>query len=448
MKRIDTYLEKPYSNIKIVSSETKLNFYGAMWNNSGFTTKFYLLFILLLCSLTQFAQDSLWTQKADLNYSRWHSSANYYNGKIYVIGGLWNANTVEEYTIETDTWQTKKSMPTPRAFVGSGVVDGKIYIIGGAVQNTNVQRVVEMYDPETDEWTSVESLNKPRFGMASCVYNNKIYTFGGHGGPGPRPGQKTVEAFDPIAGEWISDLEDMPTARWEPECVLVDSQIYVIGGFYHSNASTGASAEVEAYNPKTDSWTVKAPLPEKRAAGAVASLNGKIYYIGGNTPSVPPLKNIWEYDPELDQWYILPDMPFGWTVMSSCVVDDEIFLMTGSKVSYPFGDDFREVYTYKINDSVPRTAYVPDIPANIENTGADLEYAIFPIPATNTLHIENDNSSNELFYRIFNIYGMVQMTGTIDQGSVNIGHLDKGIYFIELDNNEIRVIQKFMKIGN
>jgi N-acetylneuraminic acid mutarotase len=298
----------------------------------------------LLFSSFSFAQDSLWTQKADIRYSREHASAIHVDGKIYLVGGLWDGNRVEEYTIETDTWQTKSSMPTPRAFMGSGLVDRKIYIMGGAVVNTNLQSVVEMYDPATNKWTIAGSLNEPWFGMASHVYNNKIYIFGGKGGSGAGPGEKTVQAFNPVTGEWISDLAEMPTARWEAECALIDNTIYVIGGFYRSNG--GPSAEVEAYHPESDSWTVKAPLPERRIGGAVASLNGKIYYFGGNS-SGPPQANIWEYNPELDQWNVLPDMPFGWTVISSCVANDQIYLMAGSKVSYPFNDNFLGVYSYK-----------------------------------------------------------------------------------------------------
>lgn len=309
-----------------------------------YTLRIIVSFALLTPALS-FSQDDLWTQKAELTYSRSWASANYTNGKIYLIGGLPNSTAVEEYTIETDSWQTKSSMPTPRAFVGNGVVNGKIYIIGGAVVNTNIQSVVEKYDPATDEWTAADNMNEPWFGMASCVYNNKIYIFGGKGGSGPGPGEKKVAMYDPAAGDWIYNLADMPTARWLPECVLVDSLIYVVGGWYHSQTVNGAASAVEAYNPETDSWTRKASLPQRRAAGAVAALNGKIYYFGGS-PNGPPQKDIYVYDPTLDQWTILPDMPFVWGVMASCVADDLAYLMAGSKVSYPFPDNFHGLYSY------------------------------------------------------------------------------------------------------
>jgi N-acetylneuraminic acid mutarotase len=392
-----------------------------------------------------YAQDSLWTRKADITYARKHAAAQLVDGKIYLIGGLWNGHEVEAYTIETDTWETKTSMPTPRAFLGSGVVDGKIYILGGAIQNTNLQQVIEMYDPKTDTWNTAGSLNENRFGMGSCVYENKIYLFGGRTGSGPGPADKNVEAWDPVTEEWISDLSEMPTARWEPECVLIDSLIYVLAGMANSNS--GHTAVMEAYNPETDTWTEKASLPEKRIAGNVAAVNGKIYFFGGN-PGGPPQKNVWEYDPAIDQWYMLPDMPFGWHVMSTCVVDSLIYLMAGSKVGWPLNDNFREVYTYRPDSNVPRTIYEPEVPDLAESVDVNQNIRIFPNPATNTLHIEGNNSDPVIFCKIFNTAGVLQKTDTMYHGSLDIADLDEGIYVLVLLNHKNIDTQKFMKVSH
>lgn len=404
-----------------------------------------LLVFIHICSMFSYAQDSLWTRKADITYARKHAAAKLVDGKIYLIGGLWNGNEVEAYTIETDTWETKTSMPTPRAFLGSGVVDGKIYILGGAIQNTNLQQVIEMYDPKTDTWTTAGSLNEIRFGMGSCVYENKIYIFGGRTGSGAGPADKNVEAWDPVTGEWTSDLSAMPTARWEPECVLIDSLIYVLAGMRWSNS--GHTAVMEAYNPQTDTWTEKASLPGKRIAGNVATLNGKMYFFGGNSGGLPE-KNVWEYDPVLDQWYILPDMPFGWNVMSSCVVDSMIYLMAGSKVGWPLNDNFREVYTYRPDSNVPRTIYEPEVPDLAESADVSQHIRIFPNPATSTLHIKRNSSDAVISYKIFNTAGILQKTGLIYQDSLEIADLEAGIYMLVLMNHERISTQKFMKISH
>ena len=38
---------------------------------------------------------------------------------------------VEMYDPETDTWEQRADMPTPRSAVSTSVVDGKIFVIGG-----------------------------------------------------------------------------------------------------------------------------------------------------------------------------------------------------------------------------------------------------------------------------------------------------------------------------
>lgn len=443
MKTLNNKIKESFTCLMQSVNESALKLNYPLRNPVILPWRVLLFFLLLQVILQpQFAQDSLWTKKSDLQFPRWHTSASYIEGKIYVIGGVDNYNTVEAYDIETDSWETKTYMPTGRAFVSSGVVDSNIYIIGGSRFNESALRVVEKYNPVTDEWTTVDSMQSIRFGMGSCVYDNKIYTFGGN-----NPAEKTVEAYDPVEGTWISDLVDMPTARWESECVLVGDEIYVIGGFLNPASGTG-SADVEAYNPETDTWSVKASLPEKRGGGAVAYIHDKIFYFGGSPQYGPPRNNVWAYDPGLDQWYILPDMPFSWFMMPTCVVDSLIYLMAGSKIAWPHDDNFKGVYTYKPSDYVTYTPYEPENPDVVEGIYTGSEYRIYPNPATNTLYIESGNSLNEVFFRIFNICGTLQLKGIVDQGDVNIDYLNEGVYFIEIEDQKNRGAYKFIKVSH
>lgn len=443
MKTLNNKIKESYTSLKYTILESSLKLNSTLRNPISLSGR-VILFIMILQVIVQpqFAQDSLWMKKSDLQFPRWHTSANHVDGKIYVIGGVENYNKVEAFDIETDSWETKASMPNGRAFVGSGVVDSNVYIIGGSKFNEPALKVVEKYDPVTDEWTTVDSMENARFGMGSCVYNNKIYTFGGN-----NPAETTVEVYDPVEGNWISDLAAMPTARWEPECVLVGDKIYVIGGFL--NPATGAASDdVEMYDPESNTWTTKASLPERRGGGTTIYANEKIYYFGGSKSFSAPLKNVWIYDPLIDQWYVMPDMPFAWFLMSSSVVDDMVYLMAGSKITWPHNDYFKGVYTYKLSDYVTYTPYEPENPDVVEGIYSGSEYRIYPNPATNILHIESDNLLNEVIFRIFNVCGTLQLKGITNQGNVNIDHLNEGAYFIELDDQNNPVAHKFIKISH
>jgi hypothetical protein len=85
-----------------------------------------------------------------------------------------------------------------------------------------------------------------------------------------------------------------------------------------------------------------------------------------------------------------------YTVMTSCVVDDLVYFMAGSTSSYPPSDYFKRVYIYKSSDHANCTTSVSYTQDKFDNITAGHEYRIFPIPATNTRHIESNKSLNEI----------------------------------------------------
>ena len=84
-------------------------------------------------------------------------------------------------------------------------------------------------------------------------------------------------------------------------CSVVNGKIYAIGGCDISNIGTSV---VEEYDPATDTWTTKSPMPTGRLGLTAGVVNGKIYVIGG-VDKYPQSKcyNIVEvYDPITDTW--------------------------------------------------------------------------------------------------------------------------------------------------
>ena len=74
----------------------------------------------------------------------------------------------------------------------------------------------------------------------------------------------TVEAYDPSTDTWTTK-SPMPTARSGLSVCEVDGIIYAISGFTDMNNPLSTNT-VEAYDPKTDTWTTKAPIPTVRAS--------------------------------------------------------------------------------------------------------------------------------------------------------------------------------------
>ena len=310
-------------------------------------SKRILAIIFILSNfLTIYSNDSTWVKLSNIPTARWHLSSVGVEGKIYAIGGVEGYKSFEEYDSKTNIWSKKKDLSEKRSFLGCGAVNGKVYVFGGMELNQAPLSSVEEYDPLTNTWTQKSSMSSSRQGVGSCVVEDKIYIIGGNENP-----TGAVDCYDPIADQWKVGLNDMPTPRWEPECVELEGKIYALGGFTNTSSGTATSA-VEMYDPVTDTWVKKASFPDKRGGGEAVALYGVIYYFGGSRNFGSALSNVWAYIPTLDEWKILPNMPFKWFLMTGTVVDGKIYLMGGSKVGWPHDDGFKEVYSFTPPDSL------------------------------------------------------------------------------------------------
>ena len=72
-------------------------------------------------------------------------------------------------------------------------------------------------------------------------------------------------------GDSWTNMSQMPTAVAGAKAAVVNDKIYVIGGTVNYE-----------YDPVTDTWVSKQPMPTPRSDGvAVAVFENKIYVIGG-----------------------------------------------------------------------------------------------------------------------------------------------------------------------
>jgi N-acetylneuraminic acid mutarotase len=217
---------------------------------------------------------------------------------------LIEAKPAFSYNIE-NTWVSKAPMHVARADLGVAVVNGDIYAIGG---NTiageysadqgfykgitgGVVNTVEKYDPITDNWVSKTPMPTPRDSFAIAVCQNKIYCIGGRTSI-PLFSSQTFtnvnEVYDPATDLWQTKAP-LPTMEWPLQASVISGKIFVIG----------RSGATYAYNPLNDSWTTKTRAPSvnnEPIAGFVTSVfANKIYVIG-----ISDLNLI--YNPLNDTW--------------------------------------------------------------------------------------------------------------------------------------------------
>ena len=74
-------------------------------------------------------------------------------------------------------------------------------------------------------------------------------------------------------------------------------------------------------------------------------------------------------------------------------------------------------------------------------------FKIFPNPASHSLNIVLNKSYN-LCYEIFDLKGKIMLKGILNDESINISSLKKGMYIVRLFNDKIVMQQKFINISH
>ena len=216
-------------------------------------------------------------------------------------------NPVNKCDYNSGSWISKSPLPEGRADMASSVIDGKIYLSCG------------FYD----------------YGIDSFVYKHTLFL------------------YDPIADSWDTTGTPIPYTRGAGSAYsVVDGKWYVVGGIEQGIDADGRwmlvpLARVDAYDPQTDSWELKANLPEPMGGGGICTLDGKIYMTGGisgRSGSEKIYKSVYMYDPSKDKWTSKADMNDPRTFHVSLAFNGKIYVFGGASVDFGTNTQTVEVY--------------------------------------------------------------------------------------------------------
>jgi N-acetylneuraminic acid mutarotase len=228
-------------------------------------------------------------------------------------------------------WVTKASMPTVREQMAVGVISQKLYVVGGQHYSASGYLAKnEMYNPTTNSWTTKAPMPTPRTGLAAGVINGILYAVGGRSisAGGGEVYATTLEAYDPVTNSWTTKAP-MPTGRAQISAGVINGILYVVGG--NTSSFGPALHKVEAYNPVTNSWTTKAPMPVAQTRLAVAVFGNNLYTIGGLTHgnSGSELATVQAYNPATNSWASKPPLPATRSGLAAGVASGLIFAVGG-----------------------------------------------------------------------------------------------------------------------
>ena len=186
-------------------------------------------------------------------------------------------------------WAPRSPMPIALSEVGTAAVGGKIYVVGGLTGTAAPSTALQIYDPFLDRWSL---------------------------GP-PLPLEGGVD---------------------HPNVAAAAGKLYVLGGL--AIVQGRAIARTFEFDPATESWTEKAPMPRARGAAGTAELGGKIYVAGGQRGSLT-VSEFAVFDPATNTWMELPPMPTPRNHLTAQALGGEFYAIGGRPAAERSGGGVR-----------------------------------------------------------------------------------------------------------
>jgi N-acetylneuraminic acid mutarotase len=274
-------------------------------------------------------------------------------------------------------WTKAAPFPEPEEELYGTVVNGKLYVVGGfgftppgvtpapAPNNAGPcfscpPALVYEYDPGPDKWTKKKPIPVRVHHQAQAGYNCKLYIFGGCvraiSGEG---GTTNAWEYDPVADSYRA-LAPIPGKRCSPQAEEVGGKIYLIGGLepYENGMGTRVTGRNQMYDPATNTWTERSPMPTSRNHAFSGVVNGKIYVIGGrigagNIPATTNIDVVEEYDPATNLWGPIRNrMPTPRSGGGAATYNGKIYVSGGELQNRQMSAAFRALEAYDpVNDT-------------------------------------------------------------------------------------------------
>ncbi|XP_017777106.1 PREDICTED: actin-binding protein IPP-like [Nicrophorus vespilloides] len=143
-----------------------------------------------------------------------------------------------------------------------------------------------------------------------------------------------VEKFDVFKRAW-SRAPDMSVNRIVPGVATLDGRIYAIGGEQETNSLSCG----ECFDPEENAWTMIANMSVPRCDFGLCSINGFLYALGGWMEN-DLLSTIERYDPKLDEWRSAGNLPHARFSMGVVSYEGLIYMVGGCSQHVRYLQDF------------------------------------------------------------------------------------------------------------
>lgn len=230
--------------------------------------------------------ENTWKKTTNTSTKRWNMNLVEIDGLIYAIGGDPLLERLESYNPLNNTWNVLTPMPTRRQHNTSSVANGKIYVMGGITRSSRTNEVEktnknEVYNPKSNSWQTLSPMPTPCGDPVISAVGNNIYVLCGD----------VLWMYDTLSDKWETKKSSPVWISILLASAVINDKIIFPGG---QNKDEKAVASVYIYDTTNDTWIKSTNLPKPIQIGGIASLNGKIYMIGGNDTDFNKYDTVYE----------------------------------------------------------------------------------------------------------------------------------------------------------
>ncbi len=213
------------------------------------------------------------------------------------------------------TWEYMVPIPTCAvsrtvAILGS---DNKIHLICGNCPTHGSHPFDEVYDPLTNTWQ--RGLTYPGGGgvhnHSAVALGSKIYVGGGRQGSNFTD---DLTLIDLNSNTWtiIGKMPNQGVPHYYYQFATWNGKIYMFGGIKYDTLFTD---ETWCYDPISNTWSVKRPMPVPKMAVCAIPIGDTIFICGGSTNYPNGTRSVYAYFCPGDTWIIKSDsmnLPTFW----------------------------------------------------------------------------------------------------------------------------------------
>ena len=234
-------------------------------------------------------------------------------------------------------WIARAPLPLPRSEMAwAAEHGGRMHIVGGYGEQRVDRPYHHVYEGKADRWIEAAPLPRGANHVGVVFLEGRLYAIGGFVDQNRKPHNECF-VFD---GKW-SKIAPLPTACGSVACVALNGLLHGIGGAVGDTSESKQSIDWHlVYEPKSDRWSRRAPLPTDRDHIGALALGDVIHVVGGRVNNFHTNSNLHHvYSSQSDKWEMRRPLPTARSGHGAVLYRGKIFVMGGEGSDRVFGQN-------------------------------------------------------------------------------------------------------------